>query len=88
MNELIAAIKPPEVKPWVRRVVEAAEGVEALRDGHFVASPREQGRGAACQHHLLDRIGHKATAPRSKIRNTARVQQTPSKQRGKAFPTG
>jgi hypothetical protein len=31
MNEPIAAIKPPEVKPWVRRAAEEV-AIHALRD--------------------------------------------------------
>ncbi|MEQ1748181.1 MAG: hypothetical protein ABL974_02080 [Prosthecobacter sp.] len=52
-------------------------------------SPQDQNAAASdSRPPPQDRISQKAEPPRSKSRNPARVEQAPSKNRGKAFPTG
>ncbi|MCX6858323.1 MAG: hypothetical protein NTV80_25875, partial [Verrucomicrobia bacterium] len=56
---------------------------------HLWPSPHSQNAATpATRPPSKDRIGQRATSQRPQSRNTARVDQAPSKNRGKAFPTG
>ncbi|MCX6853628.1 MAG: hypothetical protein NTV80_01855 [Verrucomicrobia bacterium] len=56
---------------------------------HLKQSPQRQNTATpATRPPSQDRIGQRATSQGPQNRNTARVDQAPSKNRGKAFPTG
>jgi hypothetical protein len=69
MNEPIAAIKPPEVKPWVRRAVEEVV-MHALRgpSGGVAQDKRPVARNLTC-HKLRAPMAHRTASIAIRIIN-------------------